>query len=293
MTANHPSSSTWPAADAWPAPPAWPAPTPRPSRTGRVVALVVGALLLLPGIGLLGGGGVALWADWFHRSNGFVVSPQEGFTSEGYALVSDRIELSATPEWLPAPDTLGTARLEVTGMGPREVFVGVAPATDARAYLDGVQRTVVDGLGFDAPATGSDQLPGGEPPGPPAQHDFWIAEAAGGGTQEVTWDPADGDWMFVVMNADGSPLVDVEARIGAEFPSLGGIGWGLLGVGGIVTLVAVLLLARAGRRPYDVAVYRQPSEEWSPRRSGSVLAGPAPSWAVDAGSGHPQNSEPD
>jgi len=292
MTANHPSS-TWPAADAWPAPPAWPAPTARPSRAGRVAAVVVGSLLLLPGLGLLGGGGIALWADWFHRSDGFVVSPQEGFTSEGYALVSDRIDPSATPEWLPVPDTLGTARLEVSGIGPRDLFVGVAPAGDAREYLDGVQRTVVDGLGFDAPPTSSDQLPGGEPPGPPAQQDFWIAEAAGGGTQEVTWNPADGDWMFVVMNADGSPLVDVEARIGAEFPSLGGIGWGLFVVGGILTFVALLLLARAGRRSYDPSVYRQPSGEWYPHRSPSVLTGPAPSRAVDAGSSHAQRSEPD
>jgi hypothetical protein len=170
--------------------------------------------------------------------------------------------------------TLGTARIAVTGIGPGNVFVGVAAAADARAYLDGVQRTVVDGLGFDAPATGSDQVPGGEPSGPPTEQDFWIASAFGEGPQEVTWDPADGDWMFVVMNADGSQRVEVEARIGAEVPALGWIGWGALVVGSLVTVVAVRLLVRGLRQPWDPSVqYRQPQGVWAPRRSSSVYAG--------------------
>ena len=65
MSAN-PAPATpapaWPAAHAWPAPPPWPAPPRRPSRAGRVVALVLGALLLLPGLGVLTGGGILLWA---------------------------------------------------------------------------------------------------------------------------------------------------------------------------------------------------------------------------------------
>src|SRR5688572_22808894 len=198
MTANAPP--TWPAADVWPAPPAWPTPSPRPTRAGRVAALVLGVLLLLPGLGMLAGGGILLWAGGLDRTDGFVVSPREDFSSVGHALVSDRIDLAAGPDWLPVSTTVGTARLEVTGTGTDAVFVGIAPAADVRAYLDGVQRTVVDGLGFDAPATDSDQLPGGEPSGPPTEQDFWIAEATGHGTQEVTWEPADGDWMFVVMN---------------------------------------------------------------------------------------------
>ena len=254
------TSPAWPAADAWPAPPAWPTPRRSPGRAGRVVALFFGALLLVPGLAGLAGGGILLWADVVDRSDGFVVSPQEDFSSEGYALVSDRIDLDAGPDWLPVSSTVGTARLEVTGTGADAVFVGIAPAADVRAYLDGVQQTVVDGLGFDAPATGSDQLPGGEPPGPPAEQDFWIAQAAGSGAQEVTWEPSDGDWMFVVMNADGSQRVQVEGRIGAELPTLAWIGWGALGVGAVLTFVGVSLLVRASR---PTVLYRQPQNDWS------------------------------
>jgi hypothetical protein len=243
-----------------------------------VLALILGVLLLLPGLGLLGGGGTGLWAHYLDRSDGFVVSPRETFGSAGHALVSDRIDVSAVPGWLPVPGALGAARLEVTGAGPADVFVGVAPAADARAYLDGVARTVVDGLGFDAPPTARDQLPGGDPTGPPTEQGFWIASASGQGTQEVSWDPTDGDWMFVVMNADGSPGVDVEARIGAEVPALAGLGWGVFVAGLLVTVGAVGLLVRGLRQPWDPAVpYRQPRGDWRPRRPPAAHAGMAQS----------------
>ena len=244
-TARH--SPDWPDPQVWPPPPGWPPARRRRSRSGSLLALVLGVVLLLPGIGLLGGGGILAWADAFERSDGFVVSPHDQFTSSGYALVSDRIDLGAGPEWLPLPQSLGAARVEVVGLGGQDVFVGIASAEDAEAYLGGVARTVVDGLGFDGPATNSDQLPGDEPVGPPADQDFWIAQASGDGAQEVVWDPAAGDWKFVVMNADGSADVDVEARIGVEAPGLAAVGWSVLALGVLVTLVAVLLLRRAFR----------------------------------------------
>ncbi|MGY1672430.1 hypothetical protein [Geodermatophilus sp. SYSU D00710] len=247
MSTTRTPAPGWPAPQAWPPPPPWPV-RPRRTRARRVLALVLGVLLLLPGVALLVGGGALVWAHGQERSDGFVSSPEEAFTSTGHALVSDRIDLAAGPRWLPLPETLGTARVEVTGTGSRDVFVGIATAADAAAYLGDVRRTHVDGLGFGGPADGDDDLPGGEPPGPPTAQDFWIAEATGRDGVEVTWDPADGDWVFVVMNADGGPGVYVDARIGVEAPALGGIGWASLGAGALLTTVAVVLV-RPRRRP--------------------------------------------
>jgi hypothetical protein len=218
---------------------------------GRIVALVFGIILVLPALGLIVGGGVLLWADWNERSDGFVVSPEEEFLSPGHALVTDTIDIQTAGDWLPLSAALGTARVEVSAEGGQDVFVGIAPAADVTAYLGDVQRTVIDDLGFDAPATRSDQIPGGEPSGPPTEQDFWTVQTSGGGVQELTWDPAEGDWMLVIMNADGSPGVLVQARIGAEFPALGGIAWGVLIVGVVLTVVAVVLLVIGIRRPAD------------------------------------------
>jgi hypothetical protein len=237
-----------------PVSPSWPAPAPPQRRSrgaGRVVAIVIGVLLLLPGLGLLLAGGALLWADWTGRSDGYVVTPDEVFTSQGYALVSERIELRTDADWVPVAAGLGTARVEVTGPGQDEIFVGIAPVTDATAYLGDVQRTVIDDLGFDQPASRADEIQGGAPSGPPAEQDIWTAQTSGAGTQQLSWEPAEGDWMLVVMNADGSPGLQVEARAGAEFPALAGIGWGVLVGGVFLTAIAVLLLALGIRTPMD------------------------------------------
>lgn len=247
---------------------------------GRLFALTAGVLLLLPGLGLLGGGGFLLWTDWFSRADGFVVSPEESLGSDGYALVSDRVDLDAGPDWLPLPAAvLGHARIQVTTAEADDVFVGIAPAADAARYLDGVRRTAVDGLGFDGPPRSGDRIPGGEPPGPPEEQGFWTAEATGPGGHHVNWDPADGEWMFVIMNTDGSAGVDVEARIGAELPALAPTGWALSVSGLIVTLLAGLLLEKAVRRPADrrAALAGTPApaprvpiggEPWAPQSAG-------------------------
>ena len=251
-----------------------PAGPPRRSRgAGRIVALVIGALLLVPGLGLLLGGGMLLWADWTGRSDGFVVSPDEVFTSQGYALVSERIDLQTDADWLPISAALGTTRVEVTGPGQDEVFVGIAPVVDATAYLGDVQRTVIDDLGFDQPGSRADERPGGAPSGPPTEQDIWTAQTAGAGTQQLSWEPAEGDWMLVVMNADGSSGVSIDARIGATVPALGGLAWGVLGTGVFLLLIGTLLLVLAVRRPRVEVV--------GPPRTG-VYSGSPPPWTPPA-----------
>src|SRR5215218_727448 len=156
--------------------PTWtPPPTDRMG-AGRVVVLVLGiVLLLLPGLGLLAGGGVLLWADQAGRADdGFLYSGDDGFATDGYALVSDRIDLETDADWVPLSAALGTARVEVTGAG--DVFLGIAPLAEGRAYLDGVERTVIEDLGIDSSAAGQQLVPGGAPSGPPTEQDFWAAQ---------------------------------------------------------------------------------------------------------------------
>jgi hypothetical protein len=229
------------------APPAWVPPAAPRRRPGRVVALVVGVLLLIPGIALVAAGGLLLWAHGVHRSDGFVTSPTGRFTTSTHALVSDRIDLPTGADRLPFETSVGDARVEVTAGEGSEVFVGIARASDVSAYLGGVSRTRIEALGFGSPAGNDDQRPGGAPSGPPADQDFWIAQASGTGRQQVTWPAADGDWVFVIMNADGSAGIDVEGRIGAEFPALGTVAWTVLIVGIGLAGIGVLLV-RPGHR---------------------------------------------
>jgi hypothetical protein len=225
---------------------------PPPSRwgPGRIVALVIGLVLLLPGLALLAGGGVLLWADGPHRTaDGYLMSDSGSFSTDGFALTSDRLDLSTGADWLPVSSTLGTARIEVTGTDPgTDVFVGIASAADVEGYLGNVRRTVVDDLGSTFGTTGISQVDGGAPSGPPAHETFWAQQASGTGTQQLDWEPAQGNWVLVVMNADGSAGVNVSGRVGATVPALTGVAWGVLIAGAVITIIGVLLVVLAVRR---------------------------------------------
>src|SRR3954453_18446306 len=226
--------------------PPWTAPPPARWGAGRVIALVLGILLLFPAIGLLAGGGLLLWADRADRTDdGYLVSAQDSFSTTGYALSSERIDLSTGADWMPVSAAVGTTRVEVSGA--KDVFIGVAPVAEGRAYLNGVERSVIADLGVDSSAADQRLVPGGAPSGPPTDQNFWVAQASGSGTQQLTWKPAQGNWVLVVMNADGSANLSVRAGIGATVPSLGGLAWGVVITGAGVTLIGVLLIVLAAR----------------------------------------------
>ncbi|RBY74961.1 hypothetical protein DQ239_18210 [Blastococcus sp. TF02-09] len=258
-----------PAASPPSGPPAgrWVPPPPPRVGAGRIVAGVVGALLVLLALGLLGAGGVLLWADQGERADdGYLYTASDAFETPGAALLSERIDLATGADWVGFTAALGTTRVELTAADPtRGVFVGVAPSADVDGYLDGVRRTVIADLGLDTSAADQVLLPGGAPSGPPADQDFWTVQASGPGTQQLGWDPDDGTWTLVVMNADGSAGVAVDARVGATVPALTGFAWALIGGGLVVLLLAVLLLVVALRRPAVPAAPRSGGPpSWSP-----------------------------
>ena len=75
----------------------------------------------------------------------------------------------------------------------------------------------------------------------PARAGIWAAQAAGPGTQTLTWPARGGGWTVVAMDADGSRPVAVRITVDASLPSLPWIAAALL-VGGLLTLAAGLAL---------------------------------------------------
>jgi hypothetical protein len=243
----------------------WAAPPSSRWSAGRIVALVLGVLLLIPALGVLVGGAALLWVDTVSRSDdGYVLSPTDTFRSDGYALRSERIDLSNGADWIPLSSSLGTARVDVTAVdSSQEIFVGIAPVADATRYLDGVSGAVIDDLGFADQAQNTHLLRGSAPSAPPGEQDFWTTQSSGSGTQQLSWSPAQGDWMLVIT-------------------------------GVVLTLVAALVIALAIRRPasrsgvpygYQPApVAGGPQQPWTPP------PGRAP--VVPPSSGYPSGSPP-
>jgi hypothetical protein len=85
-------------------------------------------------------------------------------------------------------------------------------------------------------------------PAPPGDQTFWRASVQGDGTQDLVWAIEPGDWMLVVMNADGSRGIDVSGSIGAEAPWLLAVGIGLLAAGVVLLAIGLTLVLFVARR---------------------------------------------
>lgn len=214
---------------------------------GRITALVIAALFVLLSIGLLSGGGAALWADLSYRdSAGYVTTDAHVFSTSGSALTTAPIELgSPGVGWLYSTVVLGEVRIRVTpASSGSTTFVGIGPSGEVDRYIAGVSHTEIS----DFWSNRVQVIGGGTPGSAPETQDFWVASVTGSGVQTLTWDPANGSWTVVVMNADGRPAVDVAADLGATMPTLLGIAVGSLVIGGIFLIGGVVLIVVAIRR---------------------------------------------
>jgi hypothetical protein len=227
-----------------------------------MVTAVVGALVALLAAGLIAGGGGLLWAYGTQRTtDGFFTSPTFNLATDAYALTSAEIDLGSQPgDWLPS-GRLATVRLNVESMstidgddrdpGPVPVFVGIGRQADVDSYLGGVGHAEVTRLGPGADDITYRTVEGVAPSANPAEQVFWTASTQGADPQILTWELERGEWTVVIMNADASAGVAVEASAAARTELLIPIAAGLLVAGFFFAAVAAVLLVVALRRPTE------------------------------------------
>ncbi|MET3806841.1 hypothetical protein ABIB25_003861 [Nakamurella sp. UYEF19] len=222
-------------------------------KSGRIIALVVGCLLLLPGIGtLLGGGGLALGYAFGRNDDGYfsltvndLHSPTAAITARSPAVTNDL----GTPVWL--TDELRTdVRLRVASTDPaQKIFVGIGPAAQVDTYLRGITHDDVTSLtGGGRPVyrttagTGEATVP--------SEQTFWATKATGTGSQGLDFTATGGQWVMVLMNADGTPGITSDAAFQVKAPFLLPLALILLGFGLLVTggAIALIVVGASGRR---------------------------------------------
>ncbi len=222
---------------------------------GRVVALVVGSVLVLGGLSSLGAGTALLVVDTQGRdAAGFIATPAQRFTGEGYALVADPMRLRQAAGDADLPGVVGQVRVRAIATSPSGVFVGIGPSAAVQSYLAPVAHSALTPPpSATDPSTSTRSTAGGPPSTRPGQEPFWVATASGTGGQELLWAPVAGDWTLVVMNADGSRPVVADLSFGATAPGLSAVWGGLFGLGGGALvlgslIVALTLWSASGRR---------------------------------------------
>jgi hypothetical protein len=226
---------------------------------GHIALVVVGVLLGLVGLGLTAGGGVLVWADQTQRDDdGYLATSFHGLDSGGYAIVSERLEIDAdVPSWLLEPGRISPVRIQARSGRP--VFVGIGRAAAVAAYLAGVEHSVVTDLDYRPFDAAYATQAGRRAPLSPVRAPIWAASAAGGGTQTLVWDVAEGDWTVVVMNADGSRGVAADVSVGAEAGLLDWLAAALLGSGAILLVGGIGLAALGVRGQPTTAALAEPA----------------------------------
>ena len=213
---------------------------------GRITSIAIGTLLVLVSLVLLGAGGTGVWADRTQRDGGYVTTDVHEFSTSGAALATVSTELgSAGVGWLYAPGLLEDVRIRVTpaSTGRPPLFVGIGPSTDVDRYLAGVNHSVITEFWEEKTKT----VAGSEPAAAPGTQSFWVASSAGSGARTLEWDPIDGSWTVVVMNADGRSGINVGADLGARMPAVLWISLGVLIAGAVFLAGGGLLIAGAIR----------------------------------------------
>ncbi len=138
---------------------------------------------------------------------------------------------------------IGTVR--VTSRDDQPVFIGVGPARQVRGWLKGSAYERVIAVNYGPFRTDQRQVIGREQLEPPTSQTFWVASATGPGAQTITWPSAPGEWMFVVANADGQPVVATDLSMGIKAdllsPALiaGAIGLLLLVMGAAIMVLVL------------------------------------------------------
>jgi hypothetical protein len=199
-----------------------------PSRwTGaRIAMIVAGGLVALIALAAVALGAYGLWLHTTQRSDGYVMTSSERFTTGGYALTTRTLHVSSdVPGFLYDRDWLGDVRIRGQSVDPaRPLFIGIGRKDDVDRYLAGVAHSEV--VDVDADPFGTSYRPtyrvraGAGPATPPGRARFWVASVSGTGSQALTWSVKQGRWAVVVMRPDGSRGVSTDLAAGAKLPAL-------------------------------------------------------------------------
>ena len=233
-------------------------------RPARVVALVIGCLLVIPAFAALIGGSVLGLGYLFGRDDdGYYDVTLNRLESDTAIIVTDDLHLGSEPgspawliDWLDADVRMRATNADST----TGIFVGVADAADIDAYITGVAHDELIEIDNDLEPVFRSRT-GELTPAVPTDQTFWVAAASGVGTRQLEWEATTGDWAAVVMNADASPGIAADVNVGVTADFIGPVAIGLLVAGTVATALAVALIIAGASGAGERAPAPRPLED--------------------------------
>jgi hypothetical protein len=214
---------------------------------GRAARVVLGGLALLAALALIGSTIAGIFGLETNRdATGYFVTDTHHYRTSSYALSTESLNVGGVTGTLEA--ALVRLRIAATSDdAAKPLFIGIARTADVNRYLGHVQHDELRDVSFDPFKIDYRRLGTGAPKAPPSTQSFWQTRASGTGTQTISWPVEKGRWSGVVMNADGSRNVSVDAQLAAH---LAGAWWFVAAAFllGAAALVGGIALVRSGAR---------------------------------------------
>jgi len=213
----------------------------------RVVRVVFGSLAILAALALIGSAIAAIVGLETNRdATGYFTTHTHHYQTSSYALSTESLNVGGVTGVLEA----GLLRFRIAATSndaAKPLFVGIARSADVSRYLARVKHDELRDISFDPFKIDYRRLGTGAPAALPSTQSFWQTHASGIGTQTISWPVKTGHWSAVVMNADGSRNVSVDAQLAAR---LSGAWWIVVAFTalGALSLVGGIALVRSGVR---------------------------------------------
>lgn len=230
----------------------------------RVFLIILGALLAMGGVAC-GASGIAAYRAV--DSDGFV-SAGGHMSTVTAAFVSDTAEFEDIDDGDAGRVGKVRIRIRAESHDGNPVFIGIGPAAFVEQAVSSGSFEVVRSFDWD-PFRFNGVQRGETAPQPRFDRSGLVAMAEGPGRQEVVWRLSEGSWRVIIMNADGSPGVDVEASFGARFPYLRQFAIVAMVLGAFLLLLGVLLIVfQARRKPAAGSMPPMPAGDEPPPATG-------------------------
>jgi hypothetical protein len=208
----------------------------------RLARLAFGSLGLVVALALIGAAIAGIVGLETKRdATGYFVTHTHHYLTSTFALSTESLNVGGVTGALEA----GLVRLRITATSrnaAKPLFIGMARSVDVERYLARVGHDELRDIGFDPFKIDYRRLGAGAPRALPSTQSFWQQRATGTRTQTISWPVEKGRWTAVVMNADGSRNVSVDAQLAARlsgawwFVAAGFVLGALSLVGGIAVL---------------------------------------------------------
>jgi hypothetical protein len=207
--------------------------------------LLFGSLCLLLALAFLGSAVAGIYGLENNRdATGYFVTHTHHYQTPSYALTTESLNVGSVTG---AFET-SLFRLRITATSDhagKPLFIGIARTRDVVRYLARVKHDELRDINFDPFKVDYRPLGAGAPTALPSAQSFWQKHASGTGTQTINWPVKSGQWSAVVMNADGSRNVAVDAQLAARLSAAWWFVVALLALGALA-LAGGILLVRSG-----------------------------------------------